>query len=432
MIHIPAPVAQWAAQVVRPDLGFGHEDRSGAVGRVIAPAPQGARALPKSIARRWRLSVIVIAGIIAAAGIWLGTRAPSIGAVNAPRPAAVPVEVAPSQRADVPVYLWGIANVRAFNTVTIRPQVDGQLIEVAFKEGQQVRTGDLLAKVDPRSYQAILDQALARKAQDEAQLANARRDLQRYTKLVENNHVTRQVFEAAEARVAQFEAAVEADEASVALARINLDHASIRSPLDGRVGMRLVDVGNIVHANDSTALVAVTQTKPISVVFTLPETVLPQIVEASDRQPLSVAVFGQDGKEQYDSGELTLLDDAVDSTTGTIRLKATLPNVSGLLWPGQFVNARLHVRTLKQALTIPADAVQSGPEGRFAYVVENDSTVSVHKLDVVTIANGLAVIEKGLADGAIVVTSGQYRLQPGAWIIAKNHRGDTLAAAKPD
>lgn len=417
---------------MRPDLGFGPDERSAVSGRIAAAKQQPTRTARNPLARMRFLWISVIAGIIAAAGSWLGARSPSIGANIVAQPPAVPVGVASSRRIDVPVYLWGIANVQAYNTVTIRPQVDGQIVEVAFKEGQRVRAGELLLKVDPRSYQANVDQAAARKAQDEAQLENARRELQRYAKLVENNHVTRQVFEAAEARVAQFEAAVKADEAAVALARINLDHASIKSPLDGRVGMRLVDIGNIVHANDSAALVTITQTQPISVVFTLPETALPQILEVSGRQMLPVAVFGQDGKVQFDSGELTLLDNAVDQSTGTIRLKATLPNAAGLLWPGQFVNARLHVRTLTHALTIPVDAIQSGIDGSFTYVVESDGTVSVRKLAVATITNGLAVIEKGLSDGAIVVTSGQYRLQPGARIEVVAGKADALAATKVD
>jgi multidrug efflux system membrane fusion protein len=431
MMHIPSPVAMWAALDVRPDLGCGPEDWSAASDRIGLSKAEPTRAARNPFARRWFLSFIVTAGVVAAAVSWFSARSPTIGAGVAARPPTVPVTVARSRRADVPVYLWGIANVQAYNTVTIRPQVDGQLVEVAFKEGQQVRAGDLLLRVDPRRYQANVDQAVARKNQDEAQLRNAHRDLQRYAKLVENNHVTRQVFEAAEARVAQFEATVKADEAAIALAQINLDYTSIRSPLDGKVGIRLVDVGNIVRANDS-ALVTITQTTPISVVFTLPETALSKIIAASARQPLQVAVFGQDGKEQYDSGELTLLDNAVDQSTGTIRLKATLPNAAGLLWPGQFVNARLHVRTLKQALTIPVEAIQSGIDGSFTYIVEGDGKVAVRKLSVATITDGLAVIDKGLADDAIVVTSGQYRLQPGAQVEVEERRTDTVAATKAD
>jgi multidrug efflux system membrane fusion protein len=431
MMRIPSPVARWAALVVRPDLGFGPEERSAASGRIGVARVEPTRAARKPFARRWFLSFVVTAGVVAAAVSWFSARSSMIGAGVAARPPAVPVTVERSRRADVPVYLWGIANVQAYNTVTIRPQVDGQLVEVAFKEGQQVRAGDLLLRVDPRRYQANVDQAVAKKAQDEAQLRNARRDLQRYAKLVENNHVTRQVFEAAEARVAQFEATVKADEAAIALAQINLDYTSIRSPLDGKVGIRLVDVGNIVRANDS-ALVTITQTTPISVVFTLPETALSQIIAASSRQPLPVAVFGQDGKEQYDFGELILLDNAVDQSTGTIRLKATLPNTAGLLWPGQFVNARLHVRTLKQALTIPVDAIQNGIDGSFTYIVEADGKVAIRKLSVATITDGLAVIDKGLADDAIVVTSGQYRLQPGARVEVEERRADNIVATKAD
>ncbi len=429
MIHIRSSVARWATDVARPDLGFRIDERP-AAGPVTAAEDGGNRARGQILGPR-RLLAIAAIGSFVAVGTWgFATHSRQSPTVAPPHSAAVPVGVASSRWADVPIYLWGIANVQAYNTVTIRPQVDGQIIEIAFKEGQQVRAGELLLKIDPRIYEASVDQALARKAQDEAQLANARRDLQRYAKLVENNHVTRQVFEAAEARVAQFEAAVKADEAAVALARINLDFASIRSPLDGRVGMRLVDIGNIVRANDGAPLVTVTQTKPINVVFTLPETSLPQLLAASGGRPLPVEVFGQDRKVRYDLGELTLLDNAVDQSTGTIRLKATFPNAAGLLWPGQFVNARLHVTTLRQVLTIPAEAIQSGIDGRFAYVVESDGTVSARKIAVATVTDGAAVIEKGLTEGEVVVTSGHYRLQPGSRVEAR--KADVVAATTAD
>jgi multidrug efflux system membrane fusion protein len=317
--------------------------------------------------------------------------------------------------------------------VTVRAQVDGQITEVVFKEGQEVKVGDILVKIDSRSYQATLDQALAKKAQDQAQLDNARRDFLRYTGLIEKNSIARQQVDTAQAQVAQLEATVKGDEASIEYARVNLGYATIKSPLDGRAGIRLVDKGNIVHANDVNGLVTITQTHPISILFTLPEDALPNIVRGMAAGPLPVAALSRDGEQEFDIGELTLIDNAIDQTTGTVRLKATLPNSAGLLWPGQFVTTRLHLSTLRDVLTVSSAAIQNGPEGSFAYFIKNDGTVEPRKLKLGQVNTEIAVFESGLEESDLVVTSGQYRLQPGSQVeITASPPETPLVASKRD
>ncbi len=334
---------------------------------------------------------------------------------DSPLPGPIPVGASAAARRDVAVYLTGLGNVQAYNSVTIRAQIDGQIKEVSFKEGQELKAGDVLVKIDPRSYRANLDQALAKKAQDQAQLDNTRRDLQRHAVLVERDLVARQQFDTTQAQVAQLEAAVKGDEALIAYAEVNLGYSTIRSPLNGRAGMRQIDSGNIVHANDPAGIVTITQTRPISLIFTLPEDALQRIFAEMSRAPLPVAALSRDGRTQFDLGELTLIDNAVDQATGTIRLKATLPNESGQLWPGQFVMARLQLSALRDVLTIPSAAVQNGPDGRFVFLIK-DGAVEVRKLAFGQIDAETAVVQGGLEEGDLVVTSGQYRLQPGARI----------------
>lgn len=380
--------------------------------------------------RKTHLAFLLILTAGSTTGLWFGARSSPVG--DSERPTLVPVEASAVMRRDVPVYLFGLGNVQAYNTVTVRAQVDGQITEVAFKEGQDVKAGDVLIKIDPRSFQANLDQALAKKAQDQAQLDNIRRDLQRHAALVEKNYVARQQFEATQAQVAQLEAAVKGDEASIEYARVNLGYSTIRSPLDGRAGIRRIDSGNVVHANDANGIVIITQTHPISILFTLPEDALQGIVQAMATGPLPVAALSRDGQEQFDVGELTLIDNAIDQATGTIRLKATLPNHAGLLWPGQFVTARLHVSTLRDALTVPATAIQNGPDGSFAYLVRDDRTVEVRKLKLRQNYSESAVVEAGLRDGDLVVTSGQYRLQPGSKVEIAEIPAAPLVASRHD
>jgi len=368
-----------------------------------------------------------------AVGGWYWATRPSLSAAPAPQaagaapPRAVPVETVQALRRDVPVRLQGLGNVQAFNAVTVRSQVDGQLIQVAFTEGQTVRVGDVLARIDPRTYQAALDQALAKKAQDEAQLANARNDLQRYAGLVEHNYSSRQQYDTTRALVGQFEALVRGDQAAVDTARVLLGYTTITAPLAGVVGMRLVDQGNIVHAADAGGLVVIAQMQPISVVFSLPEDAVSRLVKAMATEPPMVAVLSRDGRQTLDEGRLALVDNQIDPTTGTVRLKATLPNRDGALWPGQFVTARVLLEVRRQVLTVPATAVLHGQQGTYSYVVRADRTVEVRPVTVGPFAEGVAVIESGIADGETVVTAGQYRLQPGARIEVRSESGSEHA-----
>jgi membrane fusion protein, multidrug efflux system len=362
--------------------------------------------------RNFYLTILLILAIGTAMGLWFGTRS---SAVEGPvRIAPVPVGASIARQHDVPIYLYGLGNVQAYNSVIARAQVDGQITEVAFKEGQLLKAGDILVKIDPRIYQARLDQAIATRAQDQAQLDNARRDFQRYAALIEKNAVARKQFDAAQAQVMQLEAAVKGDEASIDYARVNLGYATIRSPISGRAGIRKIDIGNIVHANDANGIVTITQTRPISVLFTLPGDTLQDIAKTMAAGSLTVAAMSRDGKHQFDAGDLMLIDNAIDQATGTIQLKATLPNEAGLLWPGQFVMVRLHLSTLHDVLTIPAAALQNGPDGSFTFLVKSDGTVEIRTLKLGPVTSETAVVEAGLQNGDVVVTSGQYRLQPGS------------------
>jgi len=334
------------------------------------------------------------------------------GATLAADPA--PVGVAKVTRRDVPTYLEGLGTVIAYNTVLIRSQVDGQLMRLAVKEGQDVHAGDLLFEIDPRLYQAAYDQAVAKKAQDQAQLANAKLDLVRYTNLADRNYVAHQQLDATQAQVNQLQAAVAADQANIDGAKTTLSYTQIRSPIDGRVGIRNVDVGNIVHASDANGLITITQLQPIHLLFSLPEGQLQSILQASGKQPLGVVAVSRDGSQRLDDGSLDLVDNQVDQTTGMIKLRATLPNRKLTLWPGQFVNARLALSTLNGVLTVPADAVQQGPKSRYVYVVKDDATAEMRPVETGAVNGGEAVISNGLKEGETVIVSGHYRVQPGA------------------
>lgn len=385
--------------------------------------------------RKYLLWIVLLLAI--AGSLWAvlrpGANTPVATATAGPAGPAVPVTAARSSRQDVPVFLSALGNVQAFNTVTIRPQVDGQLLRIAFKEGQEVHAGDLLAQIDPRTYQAALDQALAKKAQDEAQLANARADLVRYRGLVEKNYVSRQQLDTSQAQVKQYEALVQGDTAAIESAKVPLGYTSIKSPIDGRVGIRQVDVGNIVHTGDTAGIVVVTQLHPISTLFTLPESNVSQVAAAMADNSLGVTILSRDGKQVLDEGILQLVDNQIDQSTATVRLKATLPNKKNLLWPGQFVNVKLRVTTLSQVVTIPAQAVQRGPKGPYAFVVTSAGTVEMRALQLGEISEGLAVIESGIKDGESVVIEGQYRLQPGSRVDVKVAAADRAApTVKPE
>lgn len=332
----------------------------------------------------------------------------------------VPVIAAQSQRADVPVYLDGVGTVRALNTVTVRSQVDGKLLSVNYTEGQDVEAGFVLAKIDPVTYQAAYDQAVAKKAQDEATLANARLDLARYTKLSATNAVAQQQYDAQKATVAQLEAQVRLDQAAIDNAKAFLDYTTIVAPLAGRTGIRQVDQGNIVHASDSTGIVVITQLQPISLLFTLPQQQFGDVNRAMGQRPLSVDAFGPDNKTVVESGVLKVVDNQVDQTTGTIKLKAEFPNRDLQLWPGGFVNVRLLINTLKDVVVVPTAAVQRGPRGAFVYVVQPENKVSVRQVSVTQQDEAQAVLDKWLDAGERVVTTGFARLTNGADVTVTN------------
>jgi multidrug efflux system membrane fusion protein len=363
---------------------------------------------------RW---VVVIAAV-AALGYygWQRFNAASQIAANSTQkaPPAVPVTIAPVQKADFPVYLTGLGTVQGFNTVTVRTRVDGQIDKVAFKEGQLVKQGDLLVEIDPRPYQATLDQAKAKKAQDEANLANANLDLQRYTKL--GDFATRQQTDTQRSTVAQLTAQIASDDAAIFNAQTQLDYTQVKSPISGVASLRLVDIGNIVNASTQTGIVSIAQIEPIAVIFTAPEEQLPYITEAQSVQPLKVIAITTDGKKPLAEGSLAVINNQVDTTSGTIRLKAVFDNKDHALWPGQSVSTRLLVKTLKDATVAPDDAVQHGTSGLYAYAVNQDNKAELRKLKVSYSIDGRSVIDSGLSPGEQVITAGQYKVQPGTLV----------------
>lgn len=329
--------------------------------------------------------------------------------------AAVPVVAGTVEQKDVPIYLDGLGTVQAFNTVTIRSRVDGQVERIAFQEGQDVRAGDLLAQIDPAPFQAQLDQNVAKKAADEAQLSVARINFARDADLLASKILAQQDYDVQKALVDQLQAAVQADQAAIDNARVQLSYTAITSPLEGRTGMRMVDQGNIVHANDSNGIVVITQLRPISVVFTLPEQTLPQIQQhLGSGGGVSTFAVDRDNQATLAEGKLAVIDNQIDTTTGTLRLKANFPNQELRLWPGQFVNVRLLLEVRKGGSVVPASVVQRGPDGTFAYVISNDSTAQLRPIKVAQVDQGQALIDAGLTPGERVVVDGQYKLQPGS------------------
>jgi multidrug efflux system membrane fusion protein len=355
---------------------------------------------------------------MAAIGAWYwSSRTAAVDPPAAPPP--VPVETAAARRADVPIYLDGLGTVQAFNTVTVTTRVDGQIQSINFVEGQEMKSGEVLAQIDPRPYQAAYDQTVATKAKDEAQLANAKLDLQRYATLAPQAYTSKQTYDTQRALVAQLEAQVQIDQAAIDTAKTNLDYTTIRSPIDGKAGIRLVDAGNNVLASANTGIVVLTQMKPISVIFTLPEEDLAAVQRAVAAGPLTVVALSRDQKTEIDRGTVAVIDNEINQTSGTVRLKATFPNEKEALWPGEFVIAHVLIQTKHDVLTIPSPAVQRGPDGLYAYVVKADDTVEMRALKLDQFSEGSAIITGGLQPGERVVTAGQYRLQPGARIQAQ-------------
>lgn len=343
----------------------------------------------------------------------------------------VPVLVATATASDVPVYLDGVGTTKALNTVTVRPQVDGKLLKISFKEGDDVPRGYVLGEIDPVTYQAQYDQTIAKKAQDEAQLANAKLDLERYVKLATTNASTKQQVDTQRALVAQLEAQVRLDQAAIDNAQAILGYTKIIAPIAGRTGIRQVDEGNIVHASDTTGLVVITQIQPLSIFFNLPQQVLARVNKAFAQGSLRVDALAADNTTVADSGLLQVVDNQVDQTTGTVKLKADFPNKDLQLWPGQFVNVRLLIDTLKQAIVVPTAAVQRGPNGTFVYVVDGDS-VSVRQVTVTQQDETHAVIATGLSSSDRVVTTGFAQLADGTQItVGSAETGQASPSAEP-
>jgi membrane fusion protein, multidrug efflux system len=314
----------------------------------------------------------------------------------------------------VPVFLDGLGTVTAFNRVTVHVRVDGELQEVDFIEGQNVKQGDVLARIDARPFQAQLDEARAKKAHDDAQLANARLNLDRDTALVAKDYATQQTVDTEKALVAQLEASVRGDRAAIENAQTQLGYTTIASPLDGRTGMRLIDRGNIVHASDPGGLVLITQVHPIALVFSLSEDHLDEIISAMRKEPLKVFAYSRDDRTKVAEGTLTLVDNQIDTSTGMARLKAVFNNDDDALWPGEFVHAHLKIEERDNAVIVPAEAVQRGPDNLYVYVVRSNSTVEQRRVTVGPTQDGVTVVDKGVLAGERIVTDGQFKLKPGA------------------
>lgn len=368
-------------------------------------------------ARRRTVSLFI--GLVIVAGLgWLAW-SHFFGGNNVARTRpdlAVPVLAATPKVEDVPVYLDGVGMVRALNTVTVRTQVDGKLLKVNFVEGQDVKASDVLAEIDPVIYQAQYDQAVAKKAQDSAQLANARIDLKRYEQLAASKAGSAQQADTQKATVAQLEALVQSDQAAIDNAQATLGYTKIVAPLAGRTGLRQVDPGNIVHASDTTGVVVLTQLQPIAVQFSLPQQEINRVNAASAKGTLAVDVFGNDGRTVVDTGVMRTIDNQVDPTTGTVKVKAEFPNPNHQLWPGQFVNVRLKVEVLPKALTVPTSAVQRGPSGTFSYVIGANNIVTAKAVTVTQQDENTAVIASGLTPNDKVVTTGFANLSDGSQV----------------
>jgi membrane fusion protein, multidrug efflux system len=370
-------------------------------------------------ASRGRRGVVIATSlaILAAggAGYWYWAQGPQPAhAARPPARAAVPVTVATVARQDMPIYLTGLGTVQASFTVGIHSQVDGKLQEVLFTEGQHVKKGDVLAKIDPRLFQAALDQAKAKKAQDEAQLIAADKDLTRSQTLVAKNITSQQIVDQQQGKVDQLKASIAADDAAIDTAQTQLDYTSITAPSDGRIGVRLVDPGNIVHASDQGSLATLVLTQPSAVMFTLPARALDDVRDAMARGPVEVTAFDQDNRRALATGKLLLVDNLIDQATSTIKLKAMFPNEDERLWPGEFVNARVSLETRSNAVVVPSAAVQRGPNGLFIWTVAANDVAEPRAIEVGPRTEKLTIVTSGLNGGERIITDGQYKLQRGS------------------
>lgn len=372
------------------------------------------------------VAVMVAGGGLAAAHRWNAEHGPA----SAPVAATVPVVAGTVKRGDVPIYLRGVGTVIAYNTVVVRSQIQGQLTRIAFTEGQAVHAGDLLAEIDPRPFHAQLDQVTATRDRDRAQLANAQANLGRYADLGAKGWASQQLVDTQKAQVAQLTSAIKADEALIEAASVQLGYTRLTSPINGITGVRQIDIGNIIHPTDANGLVVVTQIEPISVIFTLPETDLPQIQQQMARGPLSVLAYSQDDTIELDRGRLALLDNEILQTTGSVRLKAEFANKAHRLWPGELINIWLQLEVRHDGLTVAASAVQQGPQGAYVYVIGPDSMVALRPVTVGEVSGGQALITAGLSAGEQVVVDGQYRLQAGSRVTLLHGKAAEDAAAQ--
>ena len=344
----------------------------------------------------------------------------------------VPIVAGVVAQHDVPIYLAGVGTVIAYNTVVVRAQIQGQITSINFTEGQHVHAGDLLAQIDPRPYQAQVEQLTANRDRDQAQLTNALANLNRYTPLEQKGFATSQLLDTQKAQVAQLQNAVKADQALIDAANVQLSFTRLASPIDGVTGIRQIDVGNIISPANTNGVVVVTQIEPISLIFTLPETDLPQIQQQQQntKGPLTVLAYDQGNSIKLDQGTLGLVNNQILQTTGSIQLKANFPNTAHRLWPGELVNARLLLDTRHDGLTVPASVVQQGPQGAYAYVINPDSTVAIRPIKVAQISDGQALIDSGLKANEQVVVDGQYKLQPGVQVAILHGKAAEEAAAQ--
>jgi membrane fusion protein, multidrug efflux system len=366
-----------------------------------------------------RLAALVIGVALAAggAGLWATRDRGAPVAAQEPAP-AIPVTVGVVSAQDVPVLLHGIGTVQAFNTIAIKSRVDGTIVKVDFTEGQEVEAGAVLFQIDPRPYRAALAQAKAAKAQHTAQLESAQLDFERSSKLISRGFQTQQSFDQQRATVGQINAAIEGDQAQIETAELNLEYTNIRAPISGRLGARLVDIGNLVRAGEAAPLVMMTQVRPVFVTFTLPQQNFEDVRDRQIKQALAVKAYTSDDTRELSAGRLTLIDNSIDQLTGTIRLKAQFENEDERLWPGQFVNVRVVLDTRRGVPTVPAQAVQDGPDGPIVYVVGPGDTVRRKKIEVAMVQDGVAAVTQGLAPGERVVVNGQFRLTEGARVNA--------------
>jgi membrane fusion protein, multidrug efflux system len=379
-------------------------------------AAEIARIKEKNVKRSVVIITIGLVLFLAGSAFWYVRTQPQVDA-TAPTPPATPVIAAKVTVRNVPILLPGVGTVIAYNTDIVRSQIQGELVQIAFTEGQTVKVGDLLAQIDPRPYQAQIAQLTANRERDSAQLTNAQANLSRYAQLGDKGYATPQLIETQKAQVAQLEASVKSDQALIDQANVQLGYTRLTSPIPGITGIRQIDVGNVIHPTDPNGLVVVTQIEPISLLFTLPQNDLPRIQQQMAKGDLKVIAYSQDDKAKLDEGKLLLVNNEIAGATGTIQLKAEFPNAAHRLWPGQLVNARLLLETRSNALTVAASAVQQGPKGTYVYVVKPDSTAALRPVTVLQISAGQALIDSGLMAGDVVVVDGQYRLKEGSRVV---------------